>query len=398
MAKRVAARAASAAKKPRRTPPLTKAPTGIQGLDELTGGGLPKGRPTLLCGSAGCGKTLMAMEFLVRGALDSGEPGVFMAFEESGEELATNFASLGHDLSALIAKKKLVHRIRPHRAQRDGRDGRVRPGRALHPAGTCHRQHRRQARGARHPGGALLRAVRHRRPTERAAAPVPLAEGPGHDGDHHRRKGRRGPHPPWPGGIRRRLRDRPRPPRGGPDGDAAAAHRQVQRVHARHERVSVPHRRGRHLDPAHHVRGAGTEGGKRPRVLGRSAPGLDDGGQGLLSGQHRPGVRNRGLGEDEPGGAFRRGSRRARRALPLVLLLRIVEPDHPQHALHRHRPGAGGAARDAAHRSGAVHDLGPGDAPRHHPQAGEGVQAERGHHRPGLELSPPSGARRTSRR
>jgi circadian clock protein KaiC len=92
----------------RRSPALTKAPTGIQGLDELTGGGLPKGRPTLLCGSAGCGKTLMAMEFLVRGVVNSGEPGVFMAFEERSEELATNFASLGHDLNAMVAQKKLV--------------------------------------------------------------------------------------------------------------------------------------------------------------------------------------------------------------------------------------------------------------------------------------------------
>jgi circadian clock protein KaiC len=96
-------------RKPRRSPALLpKAPTGIQGLDELTGGGLPKGRPTLLCGSAGCGKTLLAMEFLVRGAVDYGEPGVFMAFEETAGELAKNFASLGHDLNALVARKKLA--------------------------------------------------------------------------------------------------------------------------------------------------------------------------------------------------------------------------------------------------------------------------------------------------
>jgi circadian clock protein KaiC len=69
---------------------------------------LPKGRPTLLCGSAGCGKTLLAMEFLVRGAVDSGEPGLFMAFEENTEELVKNFASLGHDLEALVAQKKLM--------------------------------------------------------------------------------------------------------------------------------------------------------------------------------------------------------------------------------------------------------------------------------------------------
>ena len=64
---------------------LPKAPTGIEGLDEITGGGLPRGRPTLVCGSAGCGKTLLAMEFLVRGATEFDEPGVFMAFEETAE-------------------------------------------------------------------------------------------------------------------------------------------------------------------------------------------------------------------------------------------------------------------------------------------------------------------------
>ena len=62
---------------------LPKCPTGIQGLDEITGGGLPRGRPTLVCGGAGCGKTLFAAEFLVRGATKFGEPGVFMAFEET---------------------------------------------------------------------------------------------------------------------------------------------------------------------------------------------------------------------------------------------------------------------------------------------------------------------------
>jgi circadian clock protein KaiC len=87
---------------------LHKTPTGIQGLDELTGGGLPKGRPTLLCGGAGSGKTLLAMEFLVRGVKEFSEPGVFIAFEEQTEELAQNFASLGYDLNALIAQKKLA--------------------------------------------------------------------------------------------------------------------------------------------------------------------------------------------------------------------------------------------------------------------------------------------------
>lgn len=87
---------------------LPKAPTGIHGLDEITGGGFPQGRPTLVCGSAGCGKTLLAMEFIVRGATQFGEPGVFMAFEETGSELAQNVRSLGFDLDKLIRQKKLI--------------------------------------------------------------------------------------------------------------------------------------------------------------------------------------------------------------------------------------------------------------------------------------------------
>lgn len=87
---------------------LPKSPTGIEGLDEVTDGGFPTGRPTLVCGSAGCGKTLLAMEFLVRGASDYGEPGVFMAFEETAEELAQNVRSLGFDLDALAEQKKLL--------------------------------------------------------------------------------------------------------------------------------------------------------------------------------------------------------------------------------------------------------------------------------------------------
>jgi circadian clock protein KaiC len=87
---------------------LPKSPTGIQGLDEITGGGFPKGRTTLVCGGPGCGKTLLAMEFIVRGAAEFDEPGVFMEFEETAEELAQNVASLGFDLHDLIARKKLV--------------------------------------------------------------------------------------------------------------------------------------------------------------------------------------------------------------------------------------------------------------------------------------------------
>ncbi len=87
---------------------LPKARTGIFGLDDITNGGLPQGRPTLVCGSAGSGKTLFGMEFLVRGATQFDEPGVFMSFEETEKDLTENVASLGFDLADLVARKKLA--------------------------------------------------------------------------------------------------------------------------------------------------------------------------------------------------------------------------------------------------------------------------------------------------
>lgn len=87
---------------------LAKAPSGIQGLDEITGGGLPRGRTTLVCGSAGCGKTLFSLEFLVRGATEFNEPGVLLAFEETAAELAQNVRSLGFDLDELVEGGQLV--------------------------------------------------------------------------------------------------------------------------------------------------------------------------------------------------------------------------------------------------------------------------------------------------
>ena len=87
--------------------PLRKAPTGIQGLDEITHGGLPRGRTTIVCGGPGCGKTMLGIEFLVRGALEFNEPGVIMAFEETPQDMARNVASLGFDIQDLADKKKL---------------------------------------------------------------------------------------------------------------------------------------------------------------------------------------------------------------------------------------------------------------------------------------------------
>lgn len=109
---------ASAAPGGDRTQGLPKTPTGIDGLDDLTLGGLPAGRPTLLCGAAGCGKTLLAMTFLVKGATEFGEPGVFMSFEERAQDLAANVASLGYDVEGLVAAGRLaIDQVRVERSE-----------------------------------------------------------------------------------------------------------------------------------------------------------------------------------------------------------------------------------------------------------------------------------------
>jgi circadian clock protein KaiC len=87
---------------------IKKVPTGISGFDQITGGGLPEGRASLVCGAAGCGKTLFALEFLIRGVVSYDQPGVFVAFEESVDELISNAASLGFDLAGLIDERKVA--------------------------------------------------------------------------------------------------------------------------------------------------------------------------------------------------------------------------------------------------------------------------------------------------
>jgi circadian clock protein KaiC len=97
---------------------IEKATTGIAGLDELTGGGFPKGRTALVCGGAGCGKTLLSMTFLVRGVTEFGESGLFVSFEETDEDLAKNVASLGFDLADLIARRQLhMDHVRVERSE-----------------------------------------------------------------------------------------------------------------------------------------------------------------------------------------------------------------------------------------------------------------------------------------
>ena len=115
----------SARRKPesRVLPQLAKARTGIAGFDEITKGGVPQGRPTIICGGPGCGKTMFAVEFLVRGATEFGEPGVLMTFEETAAEMNKNVNSLGFDLDDLAARKKLVMdyvRIEPAEIQETG--------------------------------------------------------------------------------------------------------------------------------------------------------------------------------------------------------------------------------------------------------------------------------------
>src|SRR5580692_6040048 len=102
---------------------LEKTPTGIPGFDEISEGGLPKGRTTIVCGGAGCGKTMLGIEFLVRGAQEYNEPGVLMAFEETPEDIARNVASLGFDIEDLANKKKLFLdyiSVEPHEIQESG--------------------------------------------------------------------------------------------------------------------------------------------------------------------------------------------------------------------------------------------------------------------------------------
>lgn len=104
--------------KPDKKNSFLKTPSGINGLDEITNGGFPKGRPILICGSAGCGKTLFAAQFLVKGITDYNEPGVLMTFEESAKDLSENLKSLGFDLEKLKTQNKLrVDHVRIERSE-----------------------------------------------------------------------------------------------------------------------------------------------------------------------------------------------------------------------------------------------------------------------------------------
>ena len=196
---------------------LAKTPTGITGFDEITFGGLPAGRPSLICGRAGAGKTLFAMTFLVKGAVQFNEPGVFMSFEETADDLAQNVASLGFDVAGLVAANKLAMdyvRIERSEIEETGDydlEGLfVRLDYAIRSVGA--------KRVVLDTLEALFGGLAERRRAARGvAAPVRLAEGAGRHRADHGRAGRRHAHPSWPGGIRLRLRDPARQPGAEPD-------------------------------------------------------------------------------------------------------------------------------------------------------------------------------------
>ncbi len=146
-----------------RSPQLAKSPTGIDGLDEVTAGGLPHGRPTLVCGGPGSGKTLLGLEFSGERRAPVHEPGVLMTFEENAEELATDAASLGFDIAQLIEDRKiLVDYVRIERSEIEETGEYDLEGLFVR-LDLAVRHDRRQARRARHHRVAVCRAVERRR-------------------------------------------------------------------------------------------------------------------------------------------------------------------------------------------------------------------------------------------
>ena len=320
---------------------LPKAPTGIQGLDEITGGGLPRGRPTLVCGSAGCGKTLLAMEFLVRGATEFDEPGVFMAFEETAEELAQNVRSLGFDLDELARQNKLlldyVHVERSEIEETGEYDLEglfIRLGQAIDSIGAKRvvLDTLETLFGGLSNSSILRSELRRlfRWLKDRGVTAVITAERG--DGTLTRH------------GLEEYVSDCV----------ILLDHRVSEQVSTR--RLRIVKYRGTahgtneypflidedgHLRPAHHVAGACTTTASRGADLHRRpAARCDARRRGLLPRQQRAGLRHRRHRQDQPGRALRRRRLPARRALPVLRLRGVRKPDGPQHALDRPGPGA----------------------------------------------------------
>ena len=323
-----------------------KALTGIPGLDEITRGGLPRGRPTLVCGGPGSGKTLLALTFLVNGALLFDEPGVLMTFEENEEEIASDVASLGFDLPGLIDGAEARGRLRARRTQRDRGNRRVRSGRVVRPARLRDSDAGSQAGRPRYHRIAVCRPDERRHPPVRIAAAVPVAERPGSHGADHRRTWRRRPHPAGTRGVRLGRGHPARPPRPRSGLDPPPACGQVSRLPPRHQRVSVPHRRRRDQRAAGLLAGAATWSAAGTGLVGRRPPRRHAQRRGLLPRQHDSRLRHRRHRENEPRRAFSRRRVPARRTLPVLSLRRVAPAAAAQHALDRHRPRTLGGRLD----------------------------------------------------
>ena len=366
---------------------IAKCPTGIRGLDDITQGGLPRGRPTLVCGGAGSGKTLLGMEFIVRGIREFGEPGVFMAFEETAEELSQNVASLGFDVEALIRSGEDGRRLRPRRAQRDRGDRRIRPGGALRPPGQHDRRGRRQAGRPRLAGGALRGPPQRGDPARRAPPPLPLAQGA------------RASPPSSPASRATNTLTRHGLEEYVSDCVIFLDHRVANQVATRRLRI-VKYRGSAHgtneyptLIDEHglSVLPISSLGLDYPVVKERVSTGIARldamlGGKGYYQGQQRPGQRARPApARRSIAAAFADGVCAPGRAVPLLLLRGVPRPDHPQHGLDRHRPGPVGVKGAPEVPLGALDPLRPGAAPGHHPQARERVRARGRRHGPDHE-------------
>ena len=342
-------------------PPLEKRPSGIAGLDEITYGGLPQGRTTLICGNAGCGKTLFGVEFLIKGAVQCDEPGVFMAFEETPEEVAKNVASLGFDLDDLIEHQKLaVDYVRVERSEIEETgeydlDGLfIRLGLAIDSVGA-----RRvvldtlESLFSGLSNQAILRAELRRLfrwLKDRGLTAIVTAERGAGTLTRH--------------GLEEYVSDCVIMLDHRVHEQVATRRLRVvkYRGSARHERVPVSDGDGG-LD----VLPITSVGLDHPASSERVSTGLESldamfGGKGLFRGSSVLVSGTAGTGKSSLGGHAARRRLPTRREGDLFLVRGIAEPDRSQHALHRHRLAAARGARFAAVPRGAAHAARLGDA------------------------------------
>ena len=278
-------------------PGLDRAPTGISGLDQITGGGLPRGRVTLVAGSAGAGKTLLGLQFLVAGAREYGEPGVLLTFEESAAKVAANVRSLGFDLDELQRDGLLAvlsFRVEPTEIVAAG-DFDLEPlfltlDDVIKRVGA-----KRVVLDTIEVLFGAFGADPHR--AGRAQPPDALARGAGRHRHRDRGAGRGEYHPARDRGVRLRLRDRARPSGARGDFHPAAPGGQVPRVGARHQRVPVLHLRPGLRRAADHLDHPGLRGSRGAGLIG-NPPSRPHAGRRHLPRFRRTGKRDRGHGQD----------------------------------------------------------------------------------------------------